>query len=53
MTDLYRFLGTWNDGKARGPVYILNADNEVDEYATDVTGKWLLTADLRITGGGM
>lgn len=52
MTDLYNFRGAWATGEVKGPVFVLDDDDEVDSDATEVTGKWLLTAELYVTGGG-
>lgn len=52
MTDIYEFQGFWNDGRSKGPVYIMDSKDNVDEYATSFTGKWLLTAELYVQGGG-
>eukprot|EP00752_Nemacystus_decipiens_P013623 g12081.t1 len=52
MTDLYNFRGEWSDGKSKGPVYVLDDNGYVDEYPDRFTGKWLLTSDLFVTGGG-
>lgn len=52
MTDLYNFRGEWNDGKSKGPVFVLGDDNNVDYYPDSFTGKWLLTSELYVTGGG-
>lgn len=49
MTDLFDFR---NDEGKTGPVYILNENDEIDYDATAPTGKWLLTSELYITGGG-
>lgn len=52
MTDLYNFRGEWNDGESKGPVFVLDADNHVDLYPERFTGKWLLTSEIHVTGGG-
>ena len=52
MSDLYDFNGEGDDGKSNGPVYVLNEDDEVDLYPSTFTGKWLLTSELWVTGGG-
>lgn len=54
MTDLYDFQGFYNDGGSKGPIYVLDSDNNVDEYVTteNATGSWLLTATLYVEGGG-
>eukprot|EP00903_Cladosiphon_okamuranus_P017354 g15988.t1 len=52
MTDLYNFRGEWNNGEPKGPVFVLNDDDEVDLYPDKFTGKWLLTSELYVTGGG-
>ena len=52
MTDLYNFRGEYNDGKSKGPVYVLDDNNRVDEYPDRFTGRWLLTSELYVTGGG-
>lgn len=53
MTDLYNFRGTWNDGKSKGPVHVLDSYDRLDAYPSgEFTGKWLLTAELYVTGGG-
>lgn len=52
MTDLYNSQGEWKDGKSMGPVFVLDDENLVDEYPIRFTGKWLLTSELYVTGGG-
>lgn len=52
MTDLYQFQGYYNDGESKGPIYVLDATDDVDMFATSGTGKWLLTSDLFVEGGG-
>lgn len=52
MTDLYNSLNNLL-GDSKGPVYILDGSNKVDKDATSFTGKWLLDAELYVTGGGM
>lgn len=52
MADLYNFRGEWNDGKSKGPIYVLDKDDTVEEYPKDFTGRWLLVSDLHVTGGG-
>eukprot|EP00752_Nemacystus_decipiens_P013622 g12080.t1 len=51
MTDLYNFRGEWSDGTPKGPVYVLDDDNNVDYDPDGFTGKWLLTSELYVTGG--
>ena len=46
MTDLYNHQGT------AGPLYVLDENNDVVQDPDDITGKWLLTADLHAIGGG-
>ncbi|CAM9580096.1 unnamed protein product, partial [Scytosiphon promiscuus] len=50
VTDIYDFLGTTSDGSSNGPIYMLDDDGEVVDKPTGVTKKWLLAADLHITG---
>lgn len=52
MSDLYNFRGEWGSGKSKGPVYVLDDDNKVNYYPDKFTGKWLLTSELYVTGGG-
>lgn len=52
MTDLYGFQEMGSDGRSMGPVYVLDDDDEVDLYPDSFTGKWLLTSEMYITGGG-
>ncbi len=52
MSDLYNFRGEWNSGKSKGPVYVLDDDNNIDYYPDKFTGKWLLASELYVTGGG-
>eukprot|EP00903_Cladosiphon_okamuranus_P010100 g9565.t1 len=52
MTDLYDFQEKGSNGRSKGPVYVLDDDDEVDLYPDSFTGKWLLTSELHITGGG-
>ncbi|CAN0183708.1 unnamed protein product, partial [Ectocarpus sp. 13 AM-2016] len=51
LSDLYAWQGFYNNGNSKGPVFVLDSDDRVDETATTTTGKWLLTADLFVTGG--
>lgn len=53
MTDVYDFLGTDSDGSSSGPIYMLDDDGEVVNKPTGVTKKWLLAADMTITGGSV
>lgn len=52
MTDLYNFQGEWNDGKSRGPIYVMDEWDRVDLYPDSFTGKWLLASELYVAGGG-
>eukprot|EP00903_Cladosiphon_okamuranus_P017355 g15989.t1 len=52
MTDLYDFQEKESNGRSKGPVYVLDDDDEVDLNPDSFTGKWLLTSELHITGGG-
>ncbi|CAM9685419.1 unnamed protein product [Ectocarpus fasciculatus] len=51
ISDLYAWQGFYNNGNSKGPVFVLDSNDRVDETATTTTGKWLLTADLFVTGG--
>lgn len=53
LSDLYAWQGFYNNGNSKGPVFVLDSNDRVDETATTTTGKWLLTADLFVTGGGI
>lgn len=52
MSDLYNFRGEGSNGKSNGPVYVLDTDGYVVESPNSFTGKWLLTSELFVTGGG-
>lgn len=55
MTDLYNFrgeeTGKANLGETKGPVYVLDGKKKVTVPAGSFTNKWLLEAELYITGG--
>ncbi|CAM9851371.1 unnamed protein product [Ascophyllum nodosum] len=53
MTDLYKFRAE-NDGwTPKGPLYILDDNDDIMYSPTSVTGKWLLTSDLFVLTGSI
>ena len=60
MTDIYNWRGTVSSGgvdSSKGPVYQLDDTGSVVEnpgaIGSPVSGKWLLTAELYVTGGAV
>lgn len=52
MTDLYKSRTEADGMTAKGPIYVLDAvTNDVLITPTAITGKWLITSELYITGG--
>ncbi len=55
MTDLYKSRFETSGGVLypKGPVFALDENNDIIEEGDAVTGKWLLTAELYVTGGAI
>ena len=53
MTDLYQARVESDGWTPKGPIYILDEDNDIDYAPTAFTGKWLLTAELYIRKGAV
>lgn len=53
MTDLYNSRVESDGWTPKGPIYILDEDNNIDLAPTAYTGKWLLTAELYVREGAV
>ncbi|CAM9925001.1 unnamed protein product, partial [Ascophyllum nodosum] len=53
MTDLYKNRVEKDGWTPKGPIYILDDNDDIMYSPTSVTGKWLLTSDLFILNGSI
>lgn len=51
MTDLYHSRVERDGWTSKGPIYVLDDDNNVVITPTEITGKWLLESELHIRNG--
>lgn len=53
ITDLYKQRVEKDGWTPKGPIYILDENDEIDYFPLEATGKWLITADLYVRTGAV